>query len=144
MSLYIKFNDGRAEFFDSRLMPPPEGAAPISAKDHAALMAAQGSGKVIIADAHGNPMIADQASVSPPVPDVVSRFQARMALRNAGHFDAAEAAIRSSGNDLLIEAWDSAVEFRRMSPSILTLGTALGLSKADIDNLFRAAAQITA
>ena len=75
---------------------------------------------------------------------VASRFQARMALRNADLFEAANNAVYESKDAFLIEAWESAVEFRRLSPSILKLGAALGLNNAAIDQLFRDAAAITA
>ncbi|SNR22841.1 hypothetical protein [Paracoccus sediminis] len=73
-----------------------------------------------------------------------TRFQARSALRAAGLFEAAEAAVRDSGDAALIEAWDSASEFRRMSPAIVTTGALMGLPDEAIDDLFRAAALIFA
>ncbi|VDS09244.1 hypothetical protein PARHAE_02436 [Paracoccus haematequi] len=75
---------------------------------------------------------------------VASRFQARSALRAAGLFDAAEAAVRDSGDADLIEAWDSAAEWRRLSPSIARLGVIMGLDDEAIDALFIAASKIFA
>ncbi|MGN7870550.1 hypothetical protein [Paracoccus sp. 22332] len=144
MSLYIAFSNGRAVFFDDRLTSPPFGAVAISKERHAALLAGQATGKIITADAQGKPVLADPEASPLPVPDVVSRFQARMALRNAGLFEAANDAVYGSQDDLLIEAWESAVEFRRVSPSIIMLGAVLGLEDAAIDQLFRDAAAITA
>lgn len=88
--------------------------------------------------------------VVPPSPQdrraamTVSRFQARAALRVAGLFDAAEAAIAASADPILIEAWASASEFRRTSPSIAAMGAALGLTDEQVDDLFDAAARIEA
>lgn len=72
----------------------------------------------------------------------VSRFQGRMALRRAGLLDAADAAAAQAGGETAI-AWDEALEWRRDSPTIHALGAALGLTEAQIDSLFRAAADIT-
>ena len=75
---------------------------------------------------------------------VVSRFQARAALRQAGLFDAANAAISASEDPILAEAWASASVFSRQSPAIAAMASALGLTDDEVDDLFRAAAQITA
>ena len=75
---------------------------------------------------------------------VVSRFQARAALIQAGLIDAAAAAIRASGDAMLAAAWDHALEFRRLSPAIVQMGGALQLSDEAVDALFASAALITA
>lgn len=80
---------------------------------------------------------------APPVPELVSAFQARAALLAAGLLDDAEAAVLAVGGQTDI-AWEYAVEFRRDSPTIATLGAQLGLTAAQIDDLFRAAALIIA
>lgn len=74
---------------------------------------------------------------------VVSRLQARAALRQAGLLDQVDAMIANGGDDLMIDAWASAVEFRRMSPMIITMGAALDLDDDDMDSLFIAAAAIS-
>lgn len=79
---------------------------------------------------------------SGPVPERVDMWQARAALRLAGIYDAADAAISASGNAALIEAWTNGNTFRRDSPAIVQLGQMLGLTSAQIDSLFRAAADI--
>jgi hypothetical protein len=78
-----------------------------------------------------------------PVPAVVSRFQARAALHTAGLLEQVEAAVASAG-PLAQMAWADAVEFRRDSPTIAALAAEIGLSSAQIDDLFRTAAQIQA
>lgn len=79
------------------------------------------------------------------VPDVVSRFQARAALHNAGLLSAVETLIHNEETDPIVKlAWQDATEFRRDSPTVVTMALALKLSADQIDDLFRAAAQITA
>lgn len=78
-----------------------------------------------------------------PVPQTVSRFQARAALLHAGKLAEVEAAIaQASPMDQL--AWAETTEWLRDSPTINAIGAAVGLSPSDIDDLFRVAAGITA
>lgn len=79
----------------------------------------------------------------PPVPVSVSRFQARAALHNAGLLTAVEAAVAAADPFTQI-AWADATEFRRDSPTIAALAVALGMTGAQLDDLFRAAALIVA
>lgn len=87
----------------------------------------------------------EAAAGLPPidVPASVTRFQARAALHEAGLLDQIEAAV-AAADPLTREAWASATAFERSSPTIAALAAALGLSLADIDALFRRAAQIRA
>lgn len=87
----------------------------------------------------------DAAAGLPPidVPALVTRFQARAALLEAGLLDQIEAAVAAS-DPLTREAWASATAFERSSPTIAVLAAALGLTGADLDALFRRAAQIRA
>ena len=78
-----------------------------------------------------------------PVPASVSRFQARAALHLAGLHDDAEAAI-AQANPLSRIAWEHANVYRRDSPTVISIGQQLGLSDADMDELFKTAASITA
>lgn len=72
---------------------------------------------------------------------ICSRFQAREALRDAGLFDDAETAI--AGTDARTQnAWNEAIEFRRLSPTINAISSAMGLTDEQVDDLFRAASQI--
>lgn len=76
---------------------------------------------------------------------ICSRFQAKAALMLAGHLDAVEAII--SNSDALTQlAWREVTEFRRDSPMLAALAAQLDppLSDTDIDELFRAAMQVTA
>lgn len=85
--------------------------------------------------------VAERPFVAPPpsVPHSVSPRQARLALRAAGLLDAAETAIAAAGEDALI-SWEYATEFVRTEPLIEAMRVALGLTVAQIDDLFRDAA----
>lgn len=74
----------------------------------------------------------------------VSRFQARAALLQAGKLDAVTAAVETSDSAFVKLAWNEAVEFPRQSPAIAALAAAIGLSDADVDDLFIAASKISA
>lgn len=78
-----------------------------------------------------------------PVPETISRFQARAALMQADLLATVEAAV-AEADPLTQLAWAEAVEWQRSSPTINALGAALGLTEAQIDDLFRAAAAIQA
>lgn len=118
----------------------PADAVEISDELYSDLMLAQSAGKVISADSSGRPAAIDPPVVPDPVPAVVSRFQARRALKDAGVFDQVEAAI-AQADEFAHDAWADAQEFRRDSALILSLGESLGL---DLDALFIAAAKIEA
>lgn len=79
-----------------------------------------------------------------PVPQEVSRFQAKEALRLAGLLSQADAIVAASGNATLQNAWGNANSFKRNSPGIAALAPALGLDSAGLDNLFRTAAGVVA
>lgn len=78
-----------------------------------------------------------------PVPQSVTNFQARAALMDAGLFEEADSAVRAAGG-IAFQAWEYAGVFERRSPLIDALGKGLGLSDAEIDGLFIAAAGKTA
>jgi hypothetical protein len=87
----------------------------------------------------------DELRARDPVPAAVSRFQARMALRNAGLFDAVDAALTDPSAPIAaVEAWNTAQEFRRQSPTIAAMAQALQLGEEQLDALFRAAGKIEA
>lgn len=98
---------------------------------------------------------ADGVFSDPPAPDpaelltqeragmVVSRFQAKAALMQAGLLDAVEAAV-ANGDALTQLAWAEAMEMRRNSPMIATLADDLDLTPEQVDDLFRAARAIEA
>lgn len=78
-----------------------------------------------------------------PVPAVVSRLQARLALMSAGLLQAVEDHISASGDATLQLVWAEATEWRRDSPTIATIAAALELTEDQVDALFRAAGEIS-
>jgi hypothetical protein len=82
----------------------------------------------------------------PPVPQTVSRFQARAALFLAGKLADAEAAVEAAAadNPLIALAWREAIEWKRTSPALNALAAQIGMTGADVDNLFRVAATLEA
>jgi len=74
---------------------------------------------------------------------VVSRFQAKAAMLQAGMLPDVEAAISAADATTQL-AWAEAVEFRRNSPTITALAQSLGLTDEQVDDLFRQAVTITA
>jgi len=96
------------------------------------------NGQKVLRDAYDG-----ELAIPVVVPPVVSAFQARAALLNAGLLDDAEAAVAAAGGVVAI-AWEYATEFRRDSPTIAALALTLGWPDALVDGLFIAAASITA
>ena len=81
------------------------------------------------------------AASRPPVPAQVTMRQARLALLGAGLLDAVQTAITSAGPAAKIE-WEYAAEVQRSSGLVPAMATALGMTAAQIDALFIAAAAI--
>ena len=77
-----------------------------------------------------------------PVPAEVPQWQARRALHAAGLLASVETAVAAASQDIQI-TWEYAPNIVRNSPFIAALAPALGLTDAQIDDLFRAAAAIT-
>lgn len=76
---------------------------------------------------------------------VVSPFQAKAALLAADLLDDVEAVINDPASDPLVKlAWNNALEYKRLSPMIVSLAEQLNLSDEQLDNLFTEAAKITA
>lgn len=70
-------------------------------------------------------------------------FQGRVALSNAGMLAQAQMAVDAADEKTKL-AWEYATSWDRMSPMILSLSSALGLSETQVDDLFKQAAKITA
>ena len=85
------------------------------------------------------------AYVSPPVvvPSIVTMRQARLAMLDAGMLTSVSNALAAmtgpTGEAARIE-WEYAAELRRDHPLVASLSAALGLSSAQLDGLFTAAA----
>lgn len=81
----------------------------------------------------------------PPVPESVSRFQARAALFQAGLLETVEMMMKMDSTPMLAKlAWQDAQEFARDSSTVIMMGQALGLTSEQVDNLFRDAVKIKA
>jgi hypothetical protein len=75
------------------------------------------------------------------VPESVTPYQAREALRGAGLLATVNAHIEAEGAESpAYNAWHYASRIRRASPFVESIGPALGLSEEAIDGLFIAAA----
>lgn len=74
---------------------------------------------------------------------VVSRFQAKAALAAAGLLTQAETVVAAADATTQL-AWAEVIEFRRNSPTIAALKSAMSLSDEQLDALFVAAAAIEA
>ena len=87
----------------------------------------------------------EESAYQASIPQVVSRFQAKAVLAGAGLLDTVEAMMSDPDTPIVARlAWQDALEFRRDSPTILTMAASLELTPAQVDGLFIAAAQITA
>ena len=79
------------------------------------------------------------------IPQSVTRFQARAALHLAGLFEQVETLMQSPETDMIARlAWQDAQEFKRNSPTVLAMASALNLTEAQLDELFITAAGIEA
>lgn len=76
---------------------------------------------------------------------VVSKFQGKAALLAAGILPDVEALVADPATDpLVVLAWQDVTEFRRLSPMIAGIASALGWSDEQLDDLFESAALISA
>jgi hypothetical protein len=75
------------------------------------------------------------------VPTSISPAQARLALLGAGLLDQVEAAVAAGSRATQI-AWEMATVIERNSPTVAALSAALGLTDAQLDDLFTTAASI--
>lgn len=92
-------------------------------------------------DGEGYAPPAEPAPETKPVPPAISRFQARAALLQVGLLSAVEQAV-SQADPLVRLAWAEAIEWRRDSAALNSIAAAIGLTEAEMDDLFRAAAAI--
>ena len=83
--------------------------------------------------------------IAPVVPQTVTRFQALAALHLAGKLTAVQAIMAAPEAPVLAKlAWENALSFERNSPTLASLAPMVGMTSADLDALFTAAAQIEA
>lgn len=77
----------------------------------------------------------------PPVPASVALWRARAALAEAGLIEAVNAGVAALG-PAAVQWWEYGAEVERAHPRIAQIAAALGLTDAQIDDLFRRAAVI--
>lgn len=83
---------------------------------------------------------------APVIVPSVSMRQAKLALYAAGKLSTVEAAINALSEPdktLALIEWNSASTVDRNHPTVSLISAAAGMSSAEIDSLFAAAAQIT-
>ena len=93
-----------------------------------------------LVDDHYSP---NDGEVTPGVPSSVTMRQARLALAGAGLIPAVEAALAALPEPQKTAAaieWNYSNEVWRDKPFVQTFGALLGLTSAQLDDLFRAAA----
>lgn len=79
------------------------------------------------------------------IPQIVTRFQARAALLNAGLLDQVNTMMSDPATPAIAKlAWTDAQEFRRTSQTVQAMGAVLGLTDQQLDDLFIAASVIEA
>lgn len=101
-------------------------------------------GSVPISDEEAQEIIDSMTPVQTD-PQTVTRFQARAALHLAGLLTTVESLMTDPQTDMLARlAWQDAQEFRRQSPTVLSMAGALGLTDEQLDALFTTAAGIDA
>lgn len=86
------------------------------------------------------------ASAVQPVPQAVTRRQAKQALLLAGLLDDVQPAIdaipEATQRGLIQIEWDDSQVFERDRPALIALATALGLDSDDLDDMFRTASAL--
>jgi hypothetical protein len=81
----------------------------------------------------------------PPIPATVTRFQALATLAAGGYLDTVHAYIDTLPRSNITRlAFENATDWERTSPTINALAQMLGLSDAQVDDLFVAASQVSA
>jgi len=81
----------------------------------------------------------------PPIPSTVTRFQALAVLAAGGYLSTIKTYIVTLGEDNITRlAWENAADWERTSPTLNALAAMLGLSDAQVDELFIAADQVSA
>ena len=80
----------------------------------------------------------------PPIPSTVTRFQALAVLAAGGYLDTVHTYIDAlPRSNIQRLAFENATDWERTSPTLAALATMLGLTDAQVDELFVAAAQVS-
>lgn len=103
--------------------------------------------EIIEVDADGNEIGRRMADL-PAEPDLIvvpaeiANWQARTILRRAGLFYQVDMAVKQSGNEEMLDAWEYAPNVVRRSAFVIAMAEALGLDDATLDQLFIEGAKI--
>lgn len=92
-------------------------------------------------DAAGNLIGVEDDGVPDPVPASITALQARLVLAQSGALEAVEAFVAQAGSAAKI-VWEYATVIERRSPLVDGAAVALGLTEAQMDDLFRAGAAL--
>jgi len=80
-----------------------------------------------------------------PIPSTVTRFQALAVLAAGGYLDTVRTYMATLDQDNVQRlAWENATDWERSSPTLTALAQMLGLTDAQVDDLFIAASQVSA
>ena len=98
------------------------------------------AGSIQISDAEAE---AIRAANTPqePIQNIVTMRQARQALLQAGMLAAVNAAV-AAGDEATKIAWEYSTEVQREFPLVQTMKASLGLTEAQLDDLFTLAASL--
>ena len=97
-------------------------------------------------DTYSNGVFTTPPPAPAPIPQVVTRRQAKQALAINGKLSLVQPAIDAipdpAQRTLIQIEWDDSQEFQRNRASVIGIGTAIGLDSAGIDALFVQAATL--
>lgn len=131
----MRYKDESQEFIDVSATEGADLGAPHGGIFPVALFLERG-GKLEDVEAYTPP--------APTIPQSVTPWQAREALRQAGLLAAVNAHIDALGDaDAAYIAWHYAERIRRNSPFVESIAPLLGLTEAQLDALFSAAAGLS-
>lgn len=93
-------------------------------------------GHDLLSDAAALQAVKDQqAAIPAPIPESVKPYAIRRALLDLGHYANVIAAVNAAG-DIYQIAWEYALEYKRTDPMINGMATALGLTEAQVDEIY--------
>lgn len=110
------------------------------------LIQIDGLDESLLDKAYENGQFTDSAPIAPPVPQVVTRRQAKQALYLRSKLALVQPAIDAiqepTQRALMQIEWDDSQEFVRTRASLIAIGTAIGLDSSGLDELFTLAATL--
>lgn len=102
------------------------------------------SGQISALDVVGEKVVAlAESPIDPRTLVEVTAFQAHAAIARSDLYDKVEALMEKPDTPLETKiAWRKSQYFKRLSPTVLTVGNALGLTEKQLDDLFALASTI--